>query len=197
MDIMNISLNSSIPGYNYTLKSKDETPDEIKTPKELEEEEKSDNENTIGVKELSEGEKEQVIDLQARDAEVKAHEAAHQGGGGGAATYTYQQGPDGKMYAIGGEVSISLESGSTPEETIANAQQVIAAATAPANPSSQDMAVAASAKSMIIKAQQEKAKELIDEAEGKEAYKVASIKGADVQSNEEGMNPLSSLNISA
>ncbi len=196
---MNISLNSSIPGYNYTLQSKEGTSTELKSSKELKEEPKQDKKDTIGIKELSEGEKAQVIDLQARDAEVKAHEAAHQGGGGGAATYTYQQGPDGKMYAIGGEVPISLKTGSTPEETIANAMQVIAAATAPANPSSQDMSVAASAKSMIIKAQQEKANELMEATEGYDTYKkeVASNASFGGDSNPGGTNPLSSLDISA
>jgi len=197
---MDISLNSAIPGYSYTLQNKnDVNSDELKSADELKEEKKSSQKDTIGIKELTEGEKTQVLDLQARDAEVKAHEAAHQGGGGGAATYTYQQGPDGKMYAIGGEVPISLETGSTPEETIANAMQVIAAATAPANPSSQDMAVAASAKSMIIKAQQEKAKELIQETEGHETYKKES-KSKDyfgVNSNPKGTNSNLGLDISA
>ena len=101
--------------------------------------------------ELSEDEERLVRDLASRDSEVKAHEAAHQAAGGGmtgAASYTYQQGPDGKMYAIGGEVSISMKSGSTPEETIANARQVAAAAMAAGNPSPQDHAVASSARIM-------------------------------------------------
>ncbi len=99
-----------------------------------------------------------VRDLQSRDSEVKAHEAAHQAAGGGmtgAASYTYQQGPDGKMYAIGGEVSIAMKEGRTPQEKIANARQVAAAAMAPANPSPQDYAVASSARVMEMKAQQE------------------------------------------
>ena len=115
-----------------------------------------------------------VRDLQSRDSEVKAHEAAHQAAGGGmtgAATYTYQQGPDGKMYAIGGEVSIATAEGSTPQEKIANARQVAAAAMAPANPSPQDYAVASSARVMEMKAQQELAK--------LELEKVADSKGYD------------------
>jgi len=194
---MNISLTSSIPGYSYTLQSKEENSGELKSAQELDQEDEASKKDAIGIKELSDAEKKQVIDLQARDAEVKTHEAAHQGGGGGAATYTYQQGPDGKMYAIGGEVSISLESGSTPEETIANAMQVIAAATAPANPSSQDMAVAASAKSMIIKAQQEKAKELLDVTEGHDTYKKEKEANFAVDSNPDGTNPDMGLDISA
>ncbi len=123
--------------------------------------------------ELTQGEKELVIDLQSRDTEVRAHEAAHQSGGAstGAATFTYQQGPDGKMYAIGGEVSISFQTGSTPHETIANARAVIASALAPADPSGQDMAVASSAMLMMLKAEQQLAKETQEEITGKETYK--------------------------
>jgi len=123
--------------------------------------------------ELSEDEKRLVLDLQSRDAEVKAHESAHQSGGAstGAATFSYQQGPDGKMYAIGGEVSISVKSGSTPQETIANARAVMSAALAPADPSGQDQAVASSAAMMIAKAEQQIAKEKQSELTGKEVYK--------------------------
>jgi len=123
--------------------------------------------------ELSGDEKRMVVDLQSRDAEVRAHELAHQSGGGstGAASFSYQQGPDGKMYAIGGEVSIALKGGSTPQETISNAQAVIAAAMAPANPSGQDQAVASSARMMMIKAQQQLAQEQQGETTGKQTYK--------------------------
>ncbi|MCK6488189.1 MAG: hypothetical protein L6R48_07650 [Planctomycetes bacterium] len=98
--------------------------------------------------------------LQARDAEVKAHEAAHQAAGGGmvgAASFTYQKGPDGRSYAIGGEVSINAGSERTPAATISKMQQVIAAATAPAQPSGQDLAVAAQAQAAIAKAQSQAA----------------------------------------
>ena len=124
--------------------------------------------------ELSEDEKRLVLDLASRDSEVRAHEAAHQAAGGGmtgAASYTYQQGPDGKMYAIGGEVSISMKSGSTPEETIANARQIAAAAMAAGNPSPQDFAVASSARVMEMKAEQQLARKEQEEMLGKETYK--------------------------
>lgn len=52
----------------------------------------------------------QLRELQQRDAEVRAHEQAHLAAGGphvtGGASYTYQKGPDGRQYAIGGQVSI-------------------------------------------------------------------------------------------
>jgi len=124
--------------------------------------------------ELDPEQKEQVKELAARDAEVKAHEAAHQaaaGGLAGAASYTYQQGPDGKMYAIGGEVPISAPASSSPEEALQNARKILAAATAPGDPSGQDMAVASSAAMMQVKAQQQLAQKAQEEAEGTEIYK--------------------------
>jgi len=128
--------------------------------------------------ELSEDEERLVRDLASRDSEVRAHEAAHQAAGGGmvgAASYTYQQGPDGKMYAIGGEVSVSMKSGSTPQETIANARQLATAAMAAGNPSPQDHAVASSARVMEMKAQQQLAREEQDKSFGKETYAKESI----------------------
>ena len=122
---------------------------------------------------LSPEEKQLVAKLQARDTEVRAHEAAHQAAGGGlagGASFEYQKGPDGKMYAVGGEVPIAFKEGSTPEETIANARQVKAAALAPANPSSQDYAVASSATMMELKAQQELLKEKMQELQGQKEY---------------------------
>ncbi len=111
--------------------------------------------------ELSEEQQQQIDKLKARDAEVKAHEQAHKAVGGahaGAISYSYQQGPDGKRYAVGGEVSIDVSKEKTPEATIAKMQQVKAAANAPANPSGQDRAVAAEATVLEGQARQELAK---------------------------------------
>ena len=170
---------------SYTIKLNDEESLEFKKEKvqkspeqekkeELKELESKQSIKSGAVKELSEGEKQLLKELSARDGEVRAHEAAHQAAGGGmtgAASYTYQQGPDGKMYAIGGEVSISMKSGSTPEETIANARQIASAAMAAGDPSPQDFAVASSARVMEIKAQQQLAKEQREETSGQELYK--------------------------
>ncbi len=128
--------------------------------------------------ELSEDEKQLVNELSARDSEVKAHEAAHQAAGAGltgGASYTYQQGPDGKMYAIGGEVSITFPATSNPQEAIKNAKQIAAAAMAAGNPSPQDFAVASSARIMEMKAQQQLVKKQQDEMLGKENYSTQSI----------------------
>ncbi len=145
---------------------------ETKKEKELQEK-KAQEEKKADPTELSEDEQRLVNDLQSRDTEVKMHESAHQMTGGGmtgAASYTYQQGPDGKMYAIGGEVSISMQGGSTPEETIAKAKQVAAAAMAPGSPSGQDFSVATSARMMEMKAQQQLTKEKQQESQGLQTY---------------------------
>ncbi len=138
---------------------------------------------------LSPDEERLVKELAARDAEVKAHEAAHQAAGGGmtgAASYTYQQGPDGKMYAIGGEVSISSPASSSPEEAIRNARQIMASAMAAGSPSPQDFAVASSARVMEIKAQQQLAKQQQEEVMGKESYKNAASSSAGESSKSRG-----------
>jgi len=145
--------------------------------KEQEEKKAQQEKESNSPQKLSEDEQRLVKALSARDSEVKAHESQHQAAGGGmvgAASYTYQQGPDGKMYAIGGEVSITTPAGSSPEETIRNAQTVIASAMAPGDPSPQDFAVATSAKVMQMKAEQQKAKQMQAAQEEKQAKEVYS-----------------------
>jgi len=63
-----------------------------------------------------------------------------------------------------------MQAGSTPQETIANARKIAAAAMAPANPSGQDNAVASSAKMMEMKAQQQLRKEEQEKSQGQETY---------------------------
>ncbi len=114
-------------------------------------------------KDLNAEEKHAVNDLKKRDAEVKAHEAAHMAAGGGVvqggASYEYQSGPDGKMYAVGGEVQIDMSSAGSPEATIRKMQQIRRAALAPAQPSGTDRAVAAQAAQIEAQARMEKNQE--------------------------------------
>lgn len=110
--------------------------------------------------ELTEEEKQQVEKLKARDQEVRRHEAAHKAAAGpyakGGPTYTYQRGPDGRAYAVGGEVQIDTSPiKGDPAATIRKMQVIRQAATAPANPSSQDRAVAAQAARQALEAQRE------------------------------------------
>ncbi len=115
---------------------------------------------------LKQGTEEQTetTKLKKRDQEVRSHEQAHIAAAGGlargGATFSFQRGPDGKQYAIGGEVNIDTAPVSgNPQATIRKAQQIRAAALAPANPSAQDRAVAASASALEAEAQREIQKE--------------------------------------
>lgn len=91
-----------------------------------------------------------VAELRRRDREVRAHEQAHQAAAGGLArggpSYEFERGPDGKLYAVSGEVSIDTsEVRGDPRATIRKMQQVRRAALAPASPSAQDRQIAAEA----------------------------------------------------
>lgn len=112
------------------------------------------------VQELSPEDKRVQQQLQSRDREVRAHEAAHIAAGAGlirsGMSFTYQVGPDERRYAVGGEVSIDTSPvANDPEATLLKAQQIQVAALAPADPSAQDRAVAASAAQMALDARVE------------------------------------------
>lgn len=118
--------------------------------------------------------REEIVQLAARDREVRAHEQAHVAAGGqyaGGPQYQYDRGPDGVSYAVAGEVSIDISRASTPEQTITKAQTVKRAALAPAEPSSQDLRVAAQATLLESDARQELAGNRLEEASNKENSK--------------------------
>lgn len=105
-------------------------------------------------------EKLEIEQLRARDREVRTHEAAHKATAGsfaqGGPIYEYQTGPDGKRYAVGGEVNIDTSKiPNNPEATLLKAQTIRRAANAPAQPSSQDRQVAAQASQLEAEARQE------------------------------------------
>jgi hypothetical protein len=121
---------------------------------------------------LTQAERDQVTELAQCDREVHTHEAAHQAAGGGlvgAASYTYQEGPDGRSYAIGGECPIQIPASDSPSEMISIAQRVRAAALAPANPSGQDLAVANAAVQMEAQARQALAQQQAQEQQAQAA----------------------------
>ncbi|KYG90142.1 hypothetical protein A0U40_07835 [[Bacillus] sp. KCTC 13219] len=94
--------------------------------------------------------------LQMTEDEVKAHEQAHKAAGAsvtGTVSYTYTKGPDDQLYVSGGEVSIQVPTSGTDDETIKILEQVRKAALAPAQPSPQDLRVAASATAQIQQVQ--------------------------------------------
>ena len=113
---------------------------------------------------LDEQDRAQLQQLAQRDREVRAHEAAHAAAGGGLAgspTYSFARGPDGRLYAVGGEVRIDTSPvAGDPQATIDKARTIIQAATAPASPSTQDLRAAAAAQAMLVEAQAELSRQL-------------------------------------
>jgi hypothetical protein len=108
--------------------------------------------------------------MRARDLEVRAHEQAHVSVGGNlvkkGASYEYRIGPDGKRYAVSGEVQIDTsEVKDDPQATMLKAQRIRRTALAPAEPSAQDQKVAADAAAMAMSAQQDLARQKYQESQ--------------------------------
>lgn len=130
-----------------------------------------------------EAEQRQLQQLAERDREVRAHEQAHQAVGGqyaGAVSLTYERGPDGKNYAVGGEVPIDTgKVANDPQATLDKAETIRRAALAPAEPSSQDRRVAAQAIQMALEArveiQQQQQEQLTDQDVSEEQAESESV----------------------
>jgi hypothetical protein len=118
--------------------------------------EKTDRTAKTGTTQSSASDQAAIAELQQIDRRVRAHEMAHLMSGNGVvrggASYTYTRGPDGKNYAVGGEVPIDASPGRTPEETLDKARTIERAALAPVDPSAQDRRVAAMAQRMAAEA---------------------------------------------
>lgn len=193
---MQISLN-----YNYASNSSYEKTQKNNTTQENTENTNSQNKDskqnneqtqTINGVELTLQQVQQLRELQSIDRNVKAHEAAHQAAGGGlagAASFSYTRGPDNQMYAVAGEVPIRMQEGRTPEETIANARQVAAAAMAPADPSPQDYKVAANAAKMEFDARAEATKLKAQEAKEKKEEEEEKQESSDKNNQDSKNNP--------
>ena len=106
-------------------------------------------------------------ELSSRDAEVKAHEQAHSTVGGNLAQspqFSYENGSDGRRYAVDGEVQIDISVvAGDPLATVNKMKKVYAAAMAPTNPSMADIRVASEAlkklndaKALLVDVRQEK-----------------------------------------
>lgn len=115
---------------------------------------------TLAAARLTQQQQAIVSKLAARDQHVRAHEQAHLAAAGGyakgGASFTYERGPDGQLYATAGEVGIDTSPvQGDPEATIRKAQTIRAAAQAPSDPSTQDRMVAAAASRMELQAQRQ------------------------------------------
>ncbi len=148
---------------------------------------------------LSEEDLKTVQELKQRDQEVRAHEAAHLAAAGkyatGGASFEYARGPDGKNYAVGGEVGIDTSPvPNDPQATIQKARQIKAAAQAPANPSSTDRQVAANAARMEATARQEVSQQRLEENDDSS---IASDNPESEKVDKDDSEPENSKNIAA
>nr|WP_321241698.1 putative metalloprotease CJM1_0395 family protein [uncultured Tolumonas sp.] len=113
-------------------------------------------------KKKAQQEEQAVKDLKKRDTEVRTHEQAHKTAGGQYAespAFDMTKGPDGKDYATGGHVNIDVSAiPNDPQATLNKMSQIKSAALAPAEPSSQDLKVAARADMVAVAARSELSK---------------------------------------
>jgi hypothetical protein len=155
--------------------------------------------SSSGINELDQEEVAQLTKLKQRDMEVRAHEQAHLSAAGGHATggasFTYQKGPDGRTYAVGGEVGIDMSQENDPNATIQKMQTVKRAALAPANPSSTDRQVAAQAAVKEAQARQEILKEQQEELLKAEQTSESSISSS--RNDNSPKNSNSSVSVSS
>jgi len=116
--------------------------------------------SSLDINNKSEAEKKVVEKYKETDRAVREHEAQHEMAAGDLASgksFRTKKGPDGKMYAVAGEVNIdmSVEKGD-PDATIRKMRRVKRAALAPKDPSAQDYKVAQMATNIERQAEQEK-----------------------------------------
>lgn len=130
-------------------------------------------------------EQQKIQQLKSRDQEVKIHEQAHAALGGshaGSPSYSYELGPDGKRYAVDGEVQIDISPiPGDPQATIQKMQQVRAAALAPGEPSSADRRIAVQAAQQQAQAQAELVKQT--SSMGKGLPEIEQDNGSDSAAN--------------
>jgi hypothetical protein len=159
MDLINLerasNQSSSLHSFQANKADKEKSNDfapesNLSTLEKIAKQENKSDKNSIW-EDTENSDKKRIIDnLRSIDAEVRAHEMSHLAAAGQFATsgptYVYITGPDGKQYAVGGEISISLSSVSgNPEATIQKARAIRNAALSVGDPSSADLSVAAAA----------------------------------------------------
>ena len=138
----------------------------------------------------------QIAALASRDREVRSHEQAHTAVGGsyaGAPTYSFKRGPDGQAYAVGGEVSIDVGPiPNDPAATLRKMEVVQQAALAPAEPSAQDLRVAAQAQVLAAQARSELAALQREEVAAAAAERKAEAQAREEQEQTEQEEPAAS-----
>jgi hypothetical protein len=191
--LLNAPLNpGDVTGRTAAAKKIGETTEE-KEPEGLIEKAKAEGSKLVSKEpgELTEEERHKVEDLKRRDAEVRSHEQAHSSAGGpyaGSPRLQFTRGPDGKFYAVAGEVSIDTSAiAGNPQATIRKMQQVKRAALAPQQPSVQDRRIAAEADRKMLRARQEIRE--TENAEIKKSQAKQKQKEAEAQGFERSITP--------
>lgn len=122
----------------------------------------------------------EIQQLRQTDKEIRVHEQAHKAVGGslaGPVSYEYTTGPDDKQYAVAGEVPINTPQVEDKDEMLTILEKVRQAALAPAQPSAQDLRVAANASAQIQQLRGEVMREdAVEETEEIPDYVTASTK---------------------
>jgi hypothetical protein len=151
-------VNTNLPEQiSQTSTTDNNTPKDNQSPPNNTKTQNNSDTTTINGHELTRAEIQLLDELEQIDTDVRQHEMAHITAGGryitSGASFTYKQGPDGKNYAVGGEVSIDTSPiPGDPQATIQKMRQVKSAALAPASPSAQDIKVASKATQAASKA---------------------------------------------
>jgi hypothetical protein len=122
-----------------------------------------------------------VRELEQQDVATRARGYAHAaavGSVGSAPTFTYQVGPDGRLYAVAGEVQIDTSAvPGDPEATLRKAQQIERAAFAPGDPSPEDRRAAVMAMALATRARQELARQQAEDAAARNQTQHVSEEG--------------------
>lgn len=130
-----------------------------------------------------EAEELELEELRARDREVRQHEEIHASIGGrfaGTPQYEFEMGPDGRPYAVAGQVNIDITPiPGDPQATLQKMQIVRRAALAPVQPSGADRQVAQEASRRENEARTELRQEQM--AEVREASESSPLQAEDVR----------------
>jgi len=169
---MNVNINQSDNPLLQGLSQSQGQPAE--TPRPFNEPTKADG-SELSVRDLM-----KVKKMQLRDGEIRAHEQAHMSAAGqylqSGAVFEYQRGPDGKLYAVHGEVVVDSANELSPMDTIAKMRVVRRAALAPQAPSPADMKIAAKASANMAKAAQKLSFQKLGELQNSKKALEASLK---------------------
>jgi len=147
MDIVTDNFdNISLAQLQSKLSQKYEQLQKVEAKEQLENTSKKDYiEQTTSGKNYDEQDFARVLEKFKRvDAKIRSHEQIHASIGHTTApiSYTYQQGPDGKMYAVGGSVRLDTSIPEDPKAAAFKLDQIQRAASAPMDSSSADNQIA-------------------------------------------------------